>query len=226
MTTTLKILILLTSHEMMGDTGKKTGFWLEELAIPYNVFKAAGAEVTLASPKGGKAPADPRSEEQPSAEVKAFLADKAAMTKLNATQKVSDLKGKYDAIFVAGGHGTMWDLSTDPQVAQLISRLWAEGSVVAAVCHGPAALVQAKAVNGEPLVKGRRFAAFSDEEERAADLANVVPFLLETKLSGQGGTYSKAAKWQPHVERDGKLVTGQNPASSRAVAEQVLGALP
>jgi putative intracellular protease/amidase len=222
---TLKILILLTSHDVMGDTGKKTGLWLEELAVPYNVFKAAGAEITLASPKGGKAPVDPGSEKELTAEVKAFLADADAMAKLSHTRKVGELTEKYDALFVAGGHGTMWDLPRDPEVARLVSRLWAQGSVVAAVCHGPAALVQAKAADGQPLVKGKKVAAFSDEEEQAAQLSGVVPFLLESKLTGLGAVYSKAAKWQPHVERDGKLVTGQNPASSRPVAEQVLAAL-
>lgn len=222
---TLKILILLTSHSTMGNTDQKTGFWLEELAVPYNVFKAAGAEVTLASPLGGRAPVDPRSEKEPSPDVKAFLADAAAVAKLNATVRVSDVKAGYDAVFVAGGHGTMWDLSTDPNVAALLSKAWADGKVISAVCHGPAALVNVKGANGEPLVKGLKFAAFSDEEEEAAGLAKVMPFLLESRLKGLGGKYSKAAKWQPHVVRDGRLITGQNPASSKQVAEQVLTAL-
>lgn len=216
----------MTSHTQLGDTGKPTGFWLEELAVPYQVFARAGARVDIASPKGGKAPADPRSLEKPSAEVTAFLADAAAQAKLDHTLKLSEVPaGKYDAVFVAGGHGVMWDLTSDPSLATLLSETYTRGAVVAAVCHGPAALAQVKKASGEPLVKGLRFTGFSDEEEAAMELTQVVPFLIESTLTGQGGRYERAAMWQPHVVRDGRLVTGQNPASSRATAEATLAAL-
>ena len=220
----LKILIVVTSHTALGDTGKPTGFWLEELAVPYQVFSRAGAQVELASPKGGPAPADPRSLEKPSDEVKAFQADAAAQQKLAGTLKLSEVKPGYDAVFVAGGHGVMWDLTKDPALARLLGDTYAQGHVVAAVCHGPAALAQVKKANGEPLVKGLRFTGFSDEEETAMELTRVVPFLIETTLKGQGGKYERAAMWQSHVVRDGRLVTGQNPASSKATAEETLRA--
>ena len=220
------LLIVVTSHTQLGDTGKPTGFWLEELAVPYRVFTRAGARVDIASPKGGKAPADPRSLDKPSAEVTGFLADPSAQAKLDHTLKLSDVPaGKYDAVFIAGGHGVMWDLTSNASLATLLAETYARGAVVAAVCHGPAALAQVKKPSGEALVKGLRFTGFSDEEEAALELTRVVPFLIESTLEGQGGHYERAAMWQPHVVRDGKLVTGQNPASSRATAEAALEAI-
>lgn len=224
--TSLKILMLLTSHTQLGTTGKPTGFWLEELATPYFVFVDAGAEVTLASPQGGAAAADPRSEADPSPEVRRFLADPNAKVKLAKTHVLSSLDvTQYDAVFVVGGHGTMWDLSSTEVGAQL-SRGWNAGKVVAAVCHGPAALVNLVDAAGKPVVAGRRVAAFSDAEEKAMQLEKEMPFLLESKLSSLGAKYAKApALWQSFTVTDGKLVTGQNPASSRATAEATLKAL-
>lgn len=220
------LLIVVTSHTQLGDTGKPTGLWLEELAIPYQVFSRAGARVDIASPKGGRAPADPRSLDKPSAELTAFLSDKEAQAKLENTLKLGEVPaGKYDAVFVAGGHGVMWDLTSNAALATLLGETYARGAVVAAVCHGPAALAQVKKASGEPLVKGLRFTAFSDEEEAAMELTQVVPFLIESTLKGQGGRYERAPMWQSHVVRDGKLVTGQNPASSRGTAEQTLEAI-
>ncbi|MDX2011116.1 MAG: type 1 glutamine amidotransferase domain-containing protein [Myxococcaceae bacterium] len=221
----MKILILLTSHAMLGESGQKTGLWLEELAVPYLVFTRAGAEVELASPLGGPAPIDPKSEKEQSAEVKAFLADAKAVEQLKATKKLSTLSGSYDAVFVAGGHGTMWDLPTSPDVARQLSRTWQDGKVLAAVCHGPAALVGVKDAKGPSVVHGRRFTAFTNEEEAAVGLTKVVPFLLESKLSELGGRFEGGPMWASHVVRDGQLITGQNPASSKGVAEAVLEAV-
>jgi putative intracellular protease/amidase len=221
----MKILIVLTSHDKLGTSGKPTGFWLEELAVPYRTFAAAGASIDLASPRGGKAPVDPGSTKDPSADVQAFLADPVAVAKMTATLPLATVAGDYDAVFVAGGHGVMWDLADAPVVAGVLSRAYQRGAVVAAVCHGPAALVGATKGDGTPLVAGHRFAAFSNDEERAVGLAEVVPFLLESKLTELGGRYERGEMWKPHAVRDGRLVTGQNPASSRPVAEHVLAAL-
>jgi putative intracellular protease/amidase len=221
----MKILILLTSHAMLGESGQKTGLWLEELAVPYLVFTRAGAQVELASPLGGPAPIDPKSEKDQSAEVKAFLADTKAVAQLQGTKKLADLSGSYDAVFVAGGHGTMWDLPVSAEVAKRLSRTWQEGRVLAAVCHGPAALVGAKDAAGQSVMKGRRFTAFTNEEEAAVGLTKTVPFLLETKLAELGGRFEGGPMWAAHVVRDGQLITGQNPASSKGVAEAVLDAL-
>lgn len=221
----MKVLIIVTSHAVLGDTSTKTGLWLEELAVPYQAFVQAGATVDLASPLGGPAPVDPKSEETPSAEVKAFLADRDAVAKLKATMPLSKVKGPYDAVFVAGGHGTMWDLPVSPEVARVLSSTWREGGVVAAVCHGPAALVGAKDKDGQPIVKGRRFTAFTNEEEAAVGLTKIVPFLLESRLAELGGRFERGPTWASHVARDGQLVTGQNPASSGAAAREVLAAI-
>ncbi|MBX7098715.1 MAG: type 1 glutamine amidotransferase domain-containing protein [Myxococcaceae bacterium] len=218
----MKILIVVTSHAVLGSSGMKTGLWLEEVAVPYQVFRAAGAQVDLASPLGGPAPVDPKSEKEPSAETKAFLADTAAVEKLKHTLPLGEVKGGYDAVFVAGGHGTMWDLPTSADVARVLSEAWKAGKVVAAVCHGPAGLVGVKDAAGQPIVKGRRFTAFSNEEEAAVGLTKVVPFLLETRLAELGGTYERGPNWASHAVRDGRLVTGQNPASSKAAAQEVL----
>jgi putative intracellular protease/amidase len=220
-----KILIIVTSHAQLGSTGQKTGFWLEELAVPYHAFTRAGASVDIASPLGGRPPADPKSESGESAEVKAFLASAEAQDKLSRTLPLEGIGLDYDAYFVAGGHGVMWDLATDAKLHALLGRAFDAGKVVAAVCHGPAALVGARLASGQPLVAGRRVSAFTDEEETAVGLAGVVPFLLESKLKELGGQYQRGPMWARFAVTDGRLVTGQNPASSLAVAEQVLAAL-
>lgn len=223
----MKILFVLTSHDRLGDTGHKTGFWLEEFAAPYYTFKEAGATVTLASPQGGQPPLDPRSAE-PSAQTAAtrrFQADAAAKTDLAHTMKLSDARaGDFDAIFYAGGHGPLWDLAEDKTSIALIEAFWASGKPVSAVCHAPGVLRYAT-VAGAPLVKGRKVTGFSDSEEAAVKLTQVVPFLVEDELKRLGGLYAKGPDWGSFVLVDGKLVTGQNPASSAAVAAAVIGML-
>ncbi|WP_204484391.1 type 1 glutamine amidotransferase domain-containing protein [Archangium primigenium] len=221
----MKILLIVTSHSQFGNTGEPTGYWLEELAAPYEAFVEAGAQVDIASPEGGKAPVDPRSQQEPTDATKAFLADGAAQKKAAQTLKISDVKERYDAYFVVGGHGVMWDLATSAPVHTLLSKGYARGSVVAAVCHGPAALVGVKGPDGEPLVKGKRVAAFSNAEETAAKFDTVVPFALETRIRELGARYESGPMWQSFAVRDGRLVTGQNPASSAAAAREVIAAL-
>ena len=220
------ILIVVTSHAELGDSGVKTGLWLEELAVPWQVFVDAGLDVALASPLGGRPPIDPKSDREPGPEVRRFLDDPRALAALEQTRRLSEVDlARFDAVFVAGGHGVMWDLAGTPEISDLLSDAWARERVVAAVCHGPAALVGARQPDGRPLVAGRRVAGFSDEEERAVGLAEIVPFLLESRLTELGGRYERGPNWAPFAVRDGRLVTGQNPASSRAVAEEVLRAL-
>jgi putative intracellular protease/amidase len=223
--TALKVLLIVTSHTQMGNTKESTGFWLEELATPYTAFTQAGLQVDIASPRGGKAPADPRSEKDVSEATRAFLADKDAQKKLAHTLPLDKLKDTYDAYFVVGGHGVMWDLATSAPTHTLLTQAYARGAVVSAVCHGPAALVGVKAPDGQPLVAGKRVAAFSNEEEKAAKLDTVVPFPLETRLREQGARYESGPLWGSFAVRDGQLITGQNPASSAAVAREVIAAL-
>jgi len=224
-----RILFVLTSHSRIGDTGKPTGVWLEELAEPYWMLRDAGAEVTLASIRGGQVPVDPGSVAEPgrnAAPVDRFLADPATMAELSGTVAVEGLRaGDFDAVFLPGGHGTMWDLPESRALAGLLSDAWAGGRVVAAVCHGPAGLVNARTPDGAPLVRGRRVAAFTDAEEEAAGLAQAVPFLLETRLRELGAELVTVPNWQPNAVRDGALVTGQNPASSAGVARLMLETL-
>lgn len=224
----LKILIVLTSHDRIGGTGKPTGVWLEELTTPYYAFVDAGAEVEIASVAGGKVPLDPGSvapRGQNPASVERFLNDAAAMAKIETAGAIADVKsGNHDAVFLPGGHGTMWDMPDNPTLAALLSHAWNGGRIVAAVCHGPAGLVGAKDANGKPIVAGRRVAAFSNTEEVAAGLDQAVPFLLETRLRELGAHYEKGPDFQPFAVRDGRLVTGQNPASSEEVARLVLAA--
>ncbi|WP_168414925.1 type 1 glutamine amidotransferase domain-containing protein [Acinetobacter indicus] len=221
----MKILIVLTSHDRLGDTGKQTGFWLEELAAPYYAFVDAGAEVTLASPKGGQPPLDPKSNE-PDAQTKAterFKADTAAMQDLAQTRKLSEVSiADFDAVFYPGGHGPLWDLAEDPDSISLIEQTLQANKPVALVCHAPGVLRHVKAQDGQPLVKGKTVTGFSNTEEDAVGLTNVVPFLVEDMLKEHGGQYSKAEDWQVHVLQDGLLITGQNPASSEATAEALL----
>ncbi|WP_374855737.1 type 1 glutamine amidotransferase domain-containing protein [Acinetobacter indicus] len=221
----MKILIVLTSHDRLGDTGKQTGFWLEELAAPYYAFVDAGAEVTLASPKGGQPPLDPKSNE-PDAQTKAterFKADTAAMQDLAQTRKLSEVSiADFDAVFYPGGHGPLWDLAEDPDSISLIEQTLQANKPVALVCHAPGVLRHVKAQDGQPLVKGKTVTGFSNTEEDAVGLTNIVPFLVEDMLKEHGGQYSKAEDWQVHVQQDGLLITGQNPASSEATAEALL----
>jgi len=221
----MRFLIVLTSHDQLGSTGQKTGFWLEEFATPYYVFKDAGVAITLASPRGGQPPLDPKSDE-PEAQTPAiqrFRGDAEAQAALANTVKLSEvLPDAFDAVFYPGGHGPLWDLATDPDSIALIEALYAAGKVVAAVCHAPAVLLNAKAPDGFPLVQARAVTGFSNEEEAAVQLTEVVPFLLEEALKARGGNYSRGDNWQPYAVTDGVLITGQNPASSEPVAQAVL----
>jgi putative intracellular protease/amidase len=221
----MKILIVLTSHDRLGDTGEKTGFWLEEFAAPYYVLKDAGAAVTLASPKGGQPPIDPKSDlpENQTEATKRFRADPAAQAELANTKKLADVPADdFDAVFFPGGHGPMWDLYDNADAIALIENFVKAGKPVAAVCHAPVALVNVRNKDGEYLVKGKHVTGFTNTEEDAVGLTSVIPFLLEDKLKERGGIYGRAADWAPYVEIDGKLVTGQNPASSEPAAEALL----
>lgn len=221
----MKILMVLTSHGELGDTGKPTGLWLEELASPWYVFKDAGAEVALASPRGGKPPVDPSSEggDRQTDATRRFQADAQAQQALAHTHKLADIDAAaFDAVFYAGGHGPLWDLADSEPSRLLIDRIYAAGKPVAAVCHGLAALKNALGPFGLPLVRGKPVTGFSNSEERAAGLADAVPFQIEDMLKEDGGEYSKAADWQPHVVVSENLITGQNPASSAGVAKAIL----
>jgi len=221
----MKILLVLTSHDELGNTGKKTGFWLEEFAAPYYVFKDSGAEITLASPKGGQPPLDPKSTEKEyqTAATERFGADKEAQAALANTVKLMEISpADYDALFYPGGHGPMWDLAEDRHSIALIETMYAQGKPVSAVCHAPGVFRHAKSPDGSPLVRGKSVTGFSNSEETAVGLTDVVPFLVEDELKKSGGIYSKGADWQSYSVRDGNLITGQNPASSEAVAKAVL----
>lgn len=221
----MKILMVLTSHDQLGDTGKKTGFWLEEFAAPYYVLKDAGAEITLASPKGGQPPLDPKSD-APDAQTEAterFKADQTAQQLLASTTPLSQIDpAGFDAVFYPGGHGPLWDLAEDKDSIALIEAFAAKDRPIAAVCHAPGVLRHVKGVDGQPLVNGRKVTGFTNSEEEAVGLTQVVPFLVENMLQERGGLYEKGADWGVHVVTDGKLVTGQNPASSEEAAKALL----
>ncbi|WP_312087870.1 type 1 glutamine amidotransferase domain-containing protein [Acinetobacter variabilis] len=221
----MKILIVLTSHDQLGETGKKTGFWLEELAAPYYTFIDAGADVTLASPAGGQPPLDPKSNE-PDAQTettKRFEADEVAMQALANTHKLSEvLNQDFDAVFYPGGHGPLWDLAKDQNSISLIEQTLQANKPVALVCHAPGVLRDVKNAEGRPIVEGKSVTGFSNTEEDGVGLTDIVPFLVEDTLKEKGGQYSKAEDWQVHVQQDGLLITGQNPASSAATAEALL----
>jgi putative intracellular protease/amidase len=221
----MNILMVLTSHDQLGDTGKKTGFWLEEFAAPYYVFKDAGAKVTLVSPRGGQPPLDPKSDE-PDAQTAAtrrFKGDSDAQHALGHTGVLADVNAAgYDAVFYPGGHGPLWDLAQDPYSLKLIQQMLQADKTVAAVCHAPGVLWRAKGADGASVVKGKRVTGFTNSEEDAAGLTQVVPFLVQDLLVENGGVYSKGADWQPHVVTDGPLITGQNPASSEPAARALL----
>jgi putative intracellular protease/amidase len=224
----MKVLIVLTSHGELGNTGEKTGFWIEEFASPYYVLADAGAELTLASPKGGQPPVDPKSEsaDAQSSYTKRFYGDYDLIDKVAHTFKLSEInEADYDAVFYPGGHGPLWDLATDATSIALIENFYKNNKPVAFVCHAPAALLKVKAPDGEPLVKGKVVTGFSDTEEDAVKLSKVVPFLLEDELKKLGALYSKGDNWSSYVKTDGLLITGQNPASSEAVAKLLLTAI-
>jgi putative intracellular protease/amidase len=226
--TRMNILMVLTSHDQLGQTGKKTGFWLEEFAAPYYVFKDIGANVTLASPMGGQPPLDPKSDDTTAqtAATHRFKADAAAQSALATTVKLADLKAAdFDAVFYPGGHGPLWDLAEDTASIALIDAMAKAGKPVAAVCHAPGVFRHTRTAGGQPLVQGKQVTGFSNAEEAAAGLADVVPFLVEDMLKKHGGLYSKAADWQAHVVVDGLLITGQNPASSEPAAQALLAKL-
>ena len=224
----MNILMVLTSHDQLGDTGKKTGFWLEEFAAPYYVFKDAGANITLVSPKGGQPPLDPKSDE-PDAQTEAtkrFKSDSEAQQALASTDKLSGVDAAaYDAVFYPGGHGPLWDLAQDADSLKLIQDMLKADKTVAAVCHAPGVLWRAKREDGASVVKGKKVTGFTNSEEEASGLTKVVPFLVQDKLADNGGDYSKAGDWQPYVVTDGALITGQNPASSEPAARAVLARL-
>ncbi len=224
----MKILVVLTSHADLGDTGRKTGFWLEELAAPYYVFKDAGADITLASPAGGQPPLDPSSA-KPDAQTDAtrrFDADAEATAALADTRVLSDMRiADYDAVFYPGGHGPLWDLANDPTSIALIQDTLGAGKPVALVCHAPGVLRDVKAADGAPLVKSKTVTGFTNSEEEAVGLSDVVPFLVEDMLQQKGGNYSKTADWGVYVVEDGLLITGQNPASSAKAAQALLAKL-
>lgn len=221
----MKILMVLTSHDQLGDTGHKTGFWLEEFAAPYYALKDAGAEIVVVSPKGGQPPLDPKSdaEDAQSDDTRRFKADADAQAVLGATLKLADVKADdFDAVFYPGGHGPLWDLANDPVSVDLIEAFGAAGKPTGFVCHAPGVLKDVKGADGEPLVKGRAVTGFTNSEEEAVGLTQVVPFLVEDVLVAKGGRYSSGADWGSYVLTDGALVTGQNPASSREAAEALL----
>jgi len=224
----MKILMILTSHDQLGDTGKKTGFWLEEFAAPYYVFKDAGAEITLASPKGGQPPIDPSSDDDGAQtdDTRRFKSDAEAQKQLADTLKLADITAEgFDAIFYPGGHGPLWDLAEDTDSKRLIEAFAAADRPIGAVCHAPAVFRHTLGTDGKPLVSGRRVTGFTNSEEDAVGLSGIVPFLVEDMLKANGGHYEKGADWSSFVLRDGKLVTGQNPASSAAAAQDILALL-
>lgn len=224
----MKILMVLTSHDKLGNTGEKTGFWLEEFAAPYFVLKDAGADITLASPKGGQPPLDPKSDaaDAQTADTARFKADQDAKTALASTKVLSSITADgFDAVFYPGGHGPMWDLAENADSKRLIEAFAADNRPIAAVCHAPAVFRHTVSANGEPLVSGRRVTGFTNTEEAGVGLTDVVPFLLEDMLKSNGGHYQKGADWASFVVVDGTLITGQNPASSKQAAQDLLGLL-
>lgn len=224
----MKILMVLTSHDKLGDTGEKTGFWLEEFAAPYYVLKDAGADVTLASPAGGQPPLDPKSDadDAQTDATRRFKGDPDAQKALASTAKLADIKADgFDAVFYPGGHGPLWDLAESADSKRLIEAFAADDRPIGAVCHAPAIFRHTKAADGKPLVSGKRVTGFTNTEEEAVGLTKVVPFLVEDMLKANGGQYEKGPDWGSFVLVDGKLVTGQNPASSEAAAHKLLDLL-
>ena len=220
----MKILMVLTSHDQLGDTGRKTGFWLEEFAAPYFVFRDAGVELTLASPKGGQPPLDPKSDlpESQTPAMSRFKKDEAAQEALAHTARLADMKAEnFDTVFYVGGHGPMWDLAESPVSIALLESFYNSGKPIALVCHSPGVLRHVT-YNGAPLVKGKRVTGFTNEEEADVQLTKVVPFLVEDELKRLGAIFEKVPNWQPFSITDGRLITGQNPASSTSAAQALL----
>lgn len=223
-----KVLFVLTSHDQLGNTGEKTGFWIEEFAAPYYILKDKNVIITLASPKGGQPPIDPKSEGEnfQTPATKRFNNDKETQTLLANTLKLATInEADYDAVFYPGGHGPLWDLSEDPNSIKLIESFYNNNKPVAAVCHAPAVFKNTKNTDGTPLVKGKKVTGFTNSEEAAVQLTDVVPFLVEDMLKKNGGIFSKGDDWSSYAVKDGLLITGQNPASSEKVAELLLSAL-
>lgn len=224
----MKVLMVLTSHDQMGDTGHKTGFWLEEFTAPYYVFKDAGADITIASPKGGQPPVDPNSETDDALTetTRRFQEDAHAKESLASTKKLADVDmAEYDALFYPGGHGPLWDLVNNEKSMALIKTAYEQDKVIGAVCHAPAVFKNVEIKPGQNIVGGREVTGFSNSEEEAAGLTNVVPFLLEDMLKENTATYSKGDDWAPHIVVDGRLITGQNPASSEGAAKAMVQTL-
>jgi putative intracellular protease/amidase len=220
----MKIVMVLTSHDQLGNTGRKTGFWLEEFAAPYFVFRDAGVELTLASPKGGQPPVDPKSDlpENQTPAMARFKKDERAQKELSQTVKLDTIKAEdYDTVFYVGGHGPMWDLAESPVSIALLESFYNSGKPIALVCHSPGVLHRVT-YKGEPIVKGKRVTGFANSEEEEVHLTHVVPFLVEDELKRLGGIYEKAPNWQSFAIVDGRLLTGQNPASSTAAAQTLL----
>ena len=221
----MTILMVLTSHSELGNTGKKTGFWIEEFAAPYYLFKDANATITIASPKGGQPPIDPKSNEPESltpAAIK-FNEDESLQKLLANTFILKEMKAAdFDAVFYPGGHGPLWDLTNDSDSIKLIEDFWKSKKPIVAVCHAPAVLLNVKDEQDEPLVKNKRVTGFTNTEEEAVKLSEIVPFLLEDELKNKGGIYSKKADWASYAVVDGLLITGQNPQSSEIAAEELL----
>jgi putative intracellular protease/amidase len=220
----MKILMVLTSHDQLGNTGRKTGFWLEEFAAPYFVFRDAGVDLTLASPKGGQPPVDPKSDmpENQTPAMERFKKDLAAQKALANTAKLADMKAEdFDTVFYVGGHGPMWDLAESPVSIALLESFYNSGKPIALVCHSPGVLRHVK-YQEEPLVKGKRVTGFTNGEEEAVKLTHVVPFLVEDELRRLGANFEKLANWQPFSVVDGRLITGQNPASSTSAAQALV----
>lgn len=224
----MKVLVVLTSHSELGNTGKKTGFWIEEFAAPYYAMADAGVDITIASPKGGQPPIDPKSDEpdNQTPATERFHADAELKDKLSKSLVLADVnESDYDAVFYPGGHGPLWDLAVDKNSISLIESFYKNNKPVAFVCHAPGALIHVKDENGEPLVKGKEVTGFSNTEEEAVQLTKVVPFLVEDELNRLGATYSKGSDWGSYVKQDGLLITGQNPGSSEETAKLLLAAL-
>jgi len=225
----MKILMVLTSHDKLGATGEKTGFWLEEFAAPYYVFKDANADITIVSPKGGQPPLDPKSAEPDfqTDDTRRFDSDTEAQTALANSLKLADVSANdFDAVFYPGGHGPLWDLAEDQDSIALIEAMNIANKTIAAVCHAPAVFRHAQLPDGSALIEGKSVTGFSNSEEETVQLTEVVPFLLENELQAKGGNYSKSSDWHPYVVTDGNLVTGQNPASSGSTAQALLDRKP
>tara|TARA_B100000212_G_scaffold125946_1_gene94439 strand:- start:497 stop:1183 length:687 start_codon:yes stop_codon:yes gene_type:complete len=223
--TAKKVLIVLTSHSKLGETGEKTGFWLEELAAPYYAFKDAGFDIELASPKGGRPPMDPKSdtEESQTEDTRRFKNDSEAQNRLMNTKTLASVNtDNYDTVFYPGGHGPLWDLVNDKESIRILEDFNSKNKVIGAVCHAPAALLNAKGTDGNSLIAGKKVTGFTNEEEDEVGLKNDVPFLLENRMKELGGNYQKKENWAKFSVKDGNLITGQNPASSKLVAEDII----